>query len=92
MKNIKRQILALSAFLIAFSVEIKADTIPPSHFFALTGWKLQIPGPAEIKSLAGYSSHYFYLAADTSVCFSLDASEKVIRPIRNMCVLNYGIC
>jgi hypothetical protein len=48
---------------------------PPSKYFDLNGWKLQIPGPKEVKDLTGYSSNYFYLADDKSMLFDLNAAE-----------------
>jgi hypothetical protein len=54
------------------------DSLPgfPSEYYDLANWKLQIPGPREIKNLTDYSSGYFYLAADTAICFELNAAEK----------------
>jgi hypothetical protein len=48
----------------------------PATVFDLQQWKLQIPGPREIKALKNYSSAYFRLNADKEMCFHLDASEK----------------
>jgi hypothetical protein len=53
---------------------------PPSHVFDLRGWKLQIPGPKEIKELDGYTSRFFYLNREREMCFALDASEKGTTP------------
>ncbi len=53
-----------------------SQSIPVSKYFILQNWKLQVPGPTEIKDLINYSSSYFYLDADTSICLQLDASEK----------------
>lgn len=52
----------------------------PSTAFDLREWKLDIPGPKEIKNLAGYSSGYFRLNAEKEMCFHLDASEKGATP------------
>ena len=48
----------------------------PSAAFDLRKWKLQIPGPAEVKLLQNYSSGYFHLNAAREMCFHLDAAEK----------------
>lgn len=48
----------------------------PSTKFDLHQWKLQVPGPKEIKSLAGFSSPYFDLNDKGEMCFHLDAAEK----------------
>ncbi len=50
--------------------------LTPSDFFDLKNWKLQIPGPREIKDLKGYSSADFYLNDKNEICFELDASQK----------------
>lgn len=52
----------------------------PSTAFDLREWKLNIPGPREIKDLDGYSSDYFHLNAEREMCFHLDASEKGTTP------------
>jgi hypothetical protein len=48
----------------------------PSENFDLNHWKLQIPGPVEVKNLNNYKSNYFSMAPDSSVCFHLNAAEK----------------
>ena len=48
----------------------------PSLHFDLTGLKLQVPGPVDIKELNNYASRYFYLTTDSLMCFTLDASEQ----------------
>jgi hypothetical protein len=53
-----------------------AEKAAPSGVFDLRDWKLQIPGPSEVKALAGYSSDYFFLNAAREMCFHLDAAEK----------------
>ena len=53
-----------------------ADGAPPASAFDLRQWKLQIPGPLEIKQLAGYSSGYFFLNKNREMVFKLDAAEK----------------
>ena len=49
---------------------------PPSKAFDLASWKLQIPGPKEVKDLREYSSDYFYLNDEHNMCFKLNAAEK----------------
>ena len=67
----------IAAALLAFAGRmIAADTAPPSGAFDLRAWKLQIPGPLEIKQLAGYSSPYFFLGKGREMVFHLDAAEK----------------
>ena len=46
---------------------------PPSSAFELRGWKLQLPGPREIRDLDGYSTDDFRLDAAGRIVFSLDA-------------------
>jgi hypothetical protein len=48
----------------------------PAAVFELRNWKLQIPGPIEVKKLQNYSSTHFHLNADKEMCFCLDAAEK----------------
>jgi Alginate lyase len=62
--------------LISFLPRIHAADAAPSTVFDLSQWKLQIPGPQEVKALQGYSSPYFFLNAEKEMCFHLDASEK----------------
>ena len=57
-----------------------ADTSPPAQAFDLHGWKLQVPGPLEVKNLRNYASGYFFLNASREMCFSLDAAEKGTTP------------
>ncbi|HLJ57674.1 MAG TPA: polysaccharide lyase family 7 protein [Chthonomonadaceae bacterium] len=52
----------------------------PDAAFDLRDWKLQIPGPKEIKELTGYSSDHFYLSGAKEMCFHLDATEKGPTP------------
>jgi hypothetical protein len=65
---------ALASLLCAIRIYAADDA--PSAFFDLDQWKLQIPGPKEIKDLKDYSSEYFYLNAAKEMCFHLDAAEK----------------
>ena len=53
-----------------------AEGGPPASAFDLRQWKLQIPGPLEIKQLAGYSSGYFFLNKNREMVFKLDAAEQ----------------
>jgi len=69
----------LPLFLIGSSRTHAADTAPTSAF-DLSHWKLQIPGPKEVKALKGYSSPYFFLNTDKEMVFHLDASEKGTTP------------
>lgn len=52
------------------------ENAAPASAFDLLHWKLQIPGPKEIKDLKAYSSPYFHLDAMRDMCFHLDAAEK----------------
>ena len=47
----------------------------PSQGADLQGWKLQIPGPQEVKNLEGYDSRYFGTGKDGDLHFRLDAAE-----------------
>jgi Alginate lyase len=53
-----------------------SETSPPDSTIDVTGWKLQIPGPKDIKDVQGYSSGYFYFNAKKEMCFHLDCAEK----------------
>jgi hypothetical protein len=71
-----RFLLSLAVLLsIPVDPVVAADAAPASQF-DLKKWKLQIPGPKEVKSLQGYSSDYFHLTAKKEMCFHLDAAEK----------------
>lgn len=73
--------LIFAAAVLIFSAGARAaDTVPPSGAFDLRPWKLQIPGPLEIKKLDGYSSPYFFLNKDREMVFHLDAAEKGATP------------
>lgn len=52
----------------------------PSEKFDLTGWKLQIPGPKDIKNLEGYASKYFYLNDQNEMTFWLNTAETGATP------------
>ena len=73
--------LLVLATLFVFSGDpvLSADTAP-ARAFDLQNWKLQIPGPKEIKKLQGYSSDYFHMNAAKEMCFCLDAAEKGTTP------------
>ena len=78
--NLRQRILcAAGCYLICSGQAISADPAP-STLFDLHQWKLQIPGPKEIKSLQGYTSDYFHLNAQKELCFKLDAAEKGTTP------------
>ena len=70
--------LILPFYIILFCSFVLTGDIykAPSLQFNLTGLKLQIPGPLEVKELNNYASKYFYLTTDSLMCFSLDASEQ----------------
>lgn len=77
----KKLPLLLAALAAIFSNAAKgADTAPPAGVFDLRQWKLQVPGPLEIKQLAGYSSPYFFLNKSREMVFHLDAAEKGTTP------------
>ena len=35
-----------------------------------------MPGPTEVKNLNNYTNSHFFLAADTTICFNLNAAEQ----------------
>ena len=81
MKEImKFQITLVLLIYGTMSLSFVQDYIAPSTKFNLTSWKLQIPGPIEIKDLNGYASPYFYLTSEGFMHFHLDASEKGTTP------------
>lgn len=55
---------------------VAADGGPPASIFDLREWKLQVPGPREIKLLQKFSSEHFHLNEKKEMCFQLDAAEK----------------
>jgi len=76
-----RTSLIASLLVAGFACPALAGTpAPPAAVFDLHGWKLQIPGPKEIKALANYSSDYFYLDENRDMCFKLDAAEHGTTP------------
>src|SRR3990167_2767670 len=52
----------------------------PTERIDLTHWKLQIPGPKEIKPIGTYTSKYFYYGANNEIIFWLDSSERGTTP------------
>lgn len=62
---------------------LTATPTPPAQLFDLHQWKLQIPGPKEIKDLKNYSSDYFHLDEEKEMVFDLDAAEKGTTPNTN---------
>ena len=52
------------------------STEVPSKYFDFKGWKLQIPGPLDVKELNNYTNSHFFLASDTTLCFNLNAAEQ----------------
>ena len=76
-----RLLFALAAgFVFVASRAAGADTTPPAQTFDLRAWKLQVPGPLEIKDLRTYSSGYFFLNESKEMVFALDAAEKGTTP------------
>src|SRR5262249_26385086 len=69
-------ILCLAGLFLSGFVVLSAENAAPDSAFDLSNWKLQIPGPRDIKDLKKYSSEYFYLNPEKEMCFHLDASEK----------------
>jgi hypothetical protein len=72
-----RSAAALALLCVAHT---HAADAAPSRVFDLHNWKLQIPGPREIKAVQNYSSEYFNLNADKEMCFHLNAAEKGTTP------------
>jgi hypothetical protein len=67
-------------WLLGLSGAWTAEATPPAQVFDLHAWKLQVPGPLEIKNLRSYSSGYFFTTPEREMCFSLDAAEKGTTP------------
>ena len=70
----KAHVFALA--LLTVTARVLAADPAPSSSFDLKKWKLQIPGPKEVKQLQGYSSDYFKLSGKSEMCFHVDAAEK----------------
>ncbi len=66
----------LAVFLAYCTSPVLSADNAPAKAFDLQNWKLQVPGPKEIRKLQGYSSDYFHLNAAKEMCFCLDAAEK----------------
>ncbi|MEO6785550.1 MAG: polysaccharide lyase family 7 protein [Chthoniobacteraceae bacterium] len=69
-------IFAAAMLILGACLAPAAEKAAPAGVFDLRNWKLQIPGPAEVKVLGGYSADYFCLNAAREMCFHLDAAEK----------------
>ena len=76
----KRLVALLATVALAATRVAGAGTTPPSEAFDLHDWKLQVPGPLEVKNLHNYSSGYFFLNSNREMCFALDAAEKGTTP------------
>lgn len=68
--------IVCAALVVGACSTFAADKPFPAEVFDLREWKLQIPGPREIKDLRGHSSKYFFLNENKEMCFDLDAAEK----------------
>ena len=71
----KKCLCRVALIFTAFMSASAADSAP-AGVFDLKKWKLQIPGPKEVKALQGYSSDYFRLTDRKEMCFHVDAAEK----------------
>jgi hypothetical protein len=67
----------MSAFIFGGTVTAK-DPVPGN--IDLSVWKLQIPGPKEVKDLKTYSSEYFERTPEGWIVFHLDCAEKGHTP------------
>jgi len=77
----RRQFLALTGLLACIAGSAAgADSPAPAQAFDLKPWKLQVPGPLEVKDLRNYSSAYFFLNESREMVFALDAAEKGTTP------------
>ena len=77
----KKSPLILAALVSIFSATARGgDAAPPASAFDLRQWKLQVPGPLEIKKLDGFSSPYFFLNKNREMVFHLDAAEQGTTP------------
>jgi Alginate lyase len=72
----KTTLLYTALLSLLCAARLLAADAAPSTVFDLQQWKLQIPGPKEIKDLKNYSSEYFHLNKEKEMCFHLDAAEK----------------
>ena len=81
MRRIAVPMFLLTAIIGVFcATSVMAAGDAPSSAYNLKDWKLQIPGPVEIRNLANYSSDYFHLSGDSEMVFHLDAAEKGTTP------------
>ena len=78
--NTSQRILCVAGCYVICAGQAMSADPAPSTLFDLHQWKLQIPGPKEIKSLKSYSSDYFHLNAHKELCFKLDAAEHAFCP------------
>ena len=80
----KSRILLVTLFFVLTGGLLWASSttnaLAPAAVFDLQQWKLDVPGPLEIRELAGYSSPYFYLTSAREMCFHLDAADKGHTP------------
>ena len=83
--------LVLTAAALVSTFASAADTASPAGVFDLQNWKLQIPGPKEVRQLTGYSCDYFSLNENREMVFKLDAAEKGTTPNTDTSVPNCAI-
>jgi hypothetical protein len=76
----KLPVLSTIALALVCAAQAYGADAAPSAAFDLHDWKLQIPGPQDIKILKDYSSEYFNLNADKEMCFHLNAAEQGTTP------------
>jgi Alginate lyase len=57
------------------AARVSGAEMAPSSAFELRDWKPQIPGPREVRNLAGHASDYFYLDGNRAMVFHLNAAE-----------------
>jgi hypothetical protein len=76
-----QQFFAFVAAVVLTGIHaVAAGSAPPRDAFDLHDWKLQVPGPLEVKNLHDYSSGYFFLNSNREMAFALDAAEKGTTP------------
>jgi hypothetical protein len=76
----KMQTLSAVALIFLCAAAAHAADAAPSTAFDLHDWKLQIPGPQDVKALQNYASEYFKLNEDKEMCFHLNAAEQGTTP------------
>lgn len=69
----------ISAAAVLSGTDISAGEKPLSAI-DLSVWKLQIPGPKEVKDLKTYSSEYFERTKEGWIIFHLDCADKGHTP------------